>query len=107
MGLANLEYVTRTTGCPNGCARPYMAELAFVGSGPNMYQVWLGGHPAQAERTGVPVASLFKMKLDDLEKTMEPCAAPLGLEPPPPPHSPSPPLSILSGRSPLASRRER
>merc|ERR1719387_114853 len=62
MGLANLEYVTRTTGCPNGCARPYMAELALVGSGPNMYQIWLGGHPAQSERTGQAVPSLFKMK---------------------------------------------
>ena len=47
MGMANTDFVTRTTGCPNGCARPYMAEMALVGSGPNMYQVWLGGHPAQ------------------------------------------------------------
>ena len=72
MGLGNLDFVTRTTGCPNGCARPYMAEMALVGSGPNMYQVWLGGHPAQSERTAEPVPSLFKMKLDDLEKTFEP-----------------------------------
>merc|ERR1719203_398437 len=42
MGLASLDFVTRTTGCPNGCARPYMAEMAFVGSGPNSYQLWLG-----------------------------------------------------------------
>jgi sulfite reductase (ferredoxin) len=75
MGLGNLEFVTRTTGCPNGCARPYMAEMALVGSGPNMYQVWLGGHPAQAERTGEPVPSLFKMKLEELEKTFEPIFA--------------------------------
>lgn len=72
MGLSNTEFVTRTTGCPNGCARPYMAEMALVGSGPNMYQVWLGGHPAQGERTATAVPSLFKMKLDDLEKTFEP-----------------------------------
>jgi sulfite reductase (ferredoxin) len=75
MGLSNTEFVTRTTGCPNGCARPYMAELAFVGSGPNMYQVWLGGHPAQSERTAEPVPSLFKMNLDKLEETMEPIFA--------------------------------
>ncbi|KAH7388476.1 hypothetical protein KP509_16G077400 [Ceratopteris richardii] len=31
--------VIRFTGCPNGCARPYMAELGFVGDGPNSYQV--------------------------------------------------------------------
>ena len=75
MGLGNTDFVTRTTGCPNGCARPYMAELALVGSGPNMYQIWLGGHPAQSERTAEPVPSLFKMKMDDLEKTMEPIFA--------------------------------
>ncbi|EOD12882.1 ferredoxin-sulfite reductase [Emiliania huxleyi CCMP1516] len=75
MGLSNTDFVTRTTGCPNGCARPYMAELAFVGSGPDMYQVWVGGHPAQSERTAVEVPSLFKMKLDDLEATMEPIFA--------------------------------
>ena len=34
------------TGCPNGCARPYMAELGFVGDGPNSYQVWIGGTSA-------------------------------------------------------------
>lgn len=31
--------VVRITGCPNGCARPYMAELGLVGDGPNSYQV--------------------------------------------------------------------
>ena len=30
----------RMTGCPNGCTRPYMAELALVGSGQNKYQLW-------------------------------------------------------------------
>ncbi len=40
-------FVTRMTGCPNGCARPYMAELGFVGDGPNSYQLWLGGSPNQ------------------------------------------------------------
>merc|ERR1719353_2482511 len=74
MGLASLSFVTRTTGCPNGCARPYMAEMALVGSGPNMYQLWLGGDPAQSERTAAPTG-IFKMKLDDLELTMEPIFA--------------------------------
>lgn len=35
----NEAIVIRITGCPNGCARPYMAELGFVGDGPNSYQV--------------------------------------------------------------------
>lgn len=43
VGLEQEEFVVRMTGCPNGCARPYMAELGFVGSAPESYQVWLGG----------------------------------------------------------------
>ena len=31
----NKSILIRVTGCPNGCARPYMAELALVGSGLN------------------------------------------------------------------------
>jgi len=40
----NESVVIRATGCPNGCARPYMAELGFVGDGPNSYQVYQGLH---------------------------------------------------------------
>ncbi len=43
VGLPNEEIIIRSTGCPNGCARPYMAEIAFVGKAPGRYQVWLGG----------------------------------------------------------------
>lgn len=45
LNLHNEEIMMRMTGCPNGCARPYMAELALVGDGPDMYQVWIGGSP--------------------------------------------------------------
>lgn len=39
-GLSADEHLlVRMTGCPNGCARPYMAEMGFVGDGPNSYQV--------------------------------------------------------------------
>ena len=31
VGLTNEEIIIRSTGCPNGCARPYVAEIAFVG----------------------------------------------------------------------------
>jgi sulfite reductase (NADPH) hemoprotein beta-component len=44
LGLAGQEIVIRMTGCPNGCARPYMAEIGFVGKAPGRYQVWLGGN---------------------------------------------------------------
>lgn len=43
LGLGGEEIIIRSTGCPNGCARPYMAEIAFVGKGPGRYQLWLGG----------------------------------------------------------------
>jgi len=44
VGLADEEIIVRMTGCPNGCARPYMAEIGFVGRGPNKYQIYLGGN---------------------------------------------------------------
>jgi len=42
-GLSGDEVVLRMTGCPNGCARPYMAEIALVGRGPGRYHLYLGG----------------------------------------------------------------
>jgi sulfite reductase (NADPH) hemoprotein beta-component len=44
VGLGGEEIVIRMTGCPNGCARPYNAEIAFVGKAPGRYQVWFGGN---------------------------------------------------------------
>ena len=59
----------RMTGCPNGCTRPYMAELALVGSGQNKYQLWLGGSK-NLQRLAKPY--LQRMDLDELEKTIQP-----------------------------------
>ncbi|KIL65542.1 hypothetical protein M378DRAFT_125334 [Amanita muscaria Koide BX008] len=42
-GLRNDCIVMRMTGCPNGCARPYIAEVAFVGKAPGSYAMLLGG----------------------------------------------------------------
>jgi sulfite reductase (ferredoxin) len=72
MGISDEEILIRMTGCPNGCARPYMAELAFVGDGPKNYQVWLGGSPVLT-RTAYPF--MAKMKADNLEATLEPIFA--------------------------------
>ncbi|KAK9814405.1 hypothetical protein WJX72_005383 [[Myrmecia] bisecta] len=70
LGFAEDEsIVMRMTGCPNGCSRPYMAELGFVGDGPNSYQIWLGGTPSQ---TRLADTFMERMKLQDLEKTLEP-----------------------------------
>jgi sulfite reductase (ferredoxin) len=69
VGLPDESFIVRMTGCPNGCARPYLAELAFVGNGPNTYQVWLGAAPNQ---TRLAKVYLEKMNLDDLEATFQP-----------------------------------
>ena len=61
--------LVRITGCPNGCARPYMAEIGLVGSGVDQYQLWLGGTP-NLSRIAEPY--LEKMPLEDLETTLEP-----------------------------------
>ena len=41
-GLAGDEITIRMTGCPNGCARPYIAEIGLVGRGPGRYHLYLG-----------------------------------------------------------------
>jgi sulfite reductase (ferredoxin) len=69
LDLPDESFITRMTGCPNGCARPYLAELGFVGNGPGLYQVWLGASPNQ---TRLAQAYLDKMPIDDLEQTLEP-----------------------------------
>jgi sulfite reductase (ferredoxin) len=69
LGLKDEQFVIRMTGCPNGCARPYMAELGFVGSFPESYQVWLGGCPHQT-RLAKPYTD--KMHINDLETFLTP-----------------------------------
>jgi sulfite reductase (NADPH) hemoprotein beta-component len=41
-GLSGDDIVIRMTGCPNGCARPYLAEIGLVGKGPGRYNLYLG-----------------------------------------------------------------
>jgi sulfite reductase (ferredoxin) len=61
--------LVRMTGCPNGCARPYMAEIGLVGSGVDQYQLWLGGTPQLSQ---LAETYLEKMPLAALETTLEP-----------------------------------
>ena len=46
LGLEDEQLTVRMTGCPNGCARPYVADIAFVGRSLNQYAVFIGGDPA-------------------------------------------------------------
>jgi sulfite reductase (NADPH) hemoprotein beta-component len=43
VGLRQDSIVMRMTGCPNGCARPWLAEVAFVGKAYGAYNMYLGG----------------------------------------------------------------
>ena len=43
LGLRDAPLTVRMTGCPNGCARPYTADLAFVGRSLGLYNVYVGG----------------------------------------------------------------
>lgn len=42
-GLADQKITLRMTGCPNGCARPYISEIGLVGRNPERYNLMLGG----------------------------------------------------------------
>jgi len=42
VGLREDDIVIRMTGCPNGCARPYLAEIGLVGRTPGKYNLYLG-----------------------------------------------------------------
>ena len=41
-GLSQVPITLRVTGCPNGCARPYLAEIALTGRAPGLYNLYLG-----------------------------------------------------------------
>ncbi|MEM9904610.1 MAG: sulfite reductase, ferredoxin dependent [Cyanobacteria bacterium P01_D01_bin.44] len=69
LDMADESLVIRMTGCPNGCVRPYLAELGFVGSGPGTYQVWLGGTP---DGTKLAQPYVQNLRLDNLEAFLEP-----------------------------------
>jgi len=62
LGLANEEIIVRMTGCPNGCARPYMAEIGFVGKAPGRYQIYLGGNESSTR-----LNRLFRDNIKDPE----------------------------------------
>jgi sulfite reductase (NADPH) hemoprotein beta-component len=68
-GLPEEEIIIRMTGCPNGCARPYTAEIALVGKAPGKYQLYLGGNPS-----GARLGRLYKesVKNEDLVNELRP-----------------------------------
>lgn len=61
-GLQDEAIVIRMTGCPNGCARPYLAEIGLIGSGEGRYNLHLGG-----DRLGLRLNRKFRENLDESE----------------------------------------
>lgn len=61
-GLRDEEIIIRMTGCPNGCARPSLAEIAFIGKAPGKYNMYLGGGFA-----GDRLNKLFKENIGEKE----------------------------------------
>lgn len=59
----------RMTGCPNGCARPYTAEIGLVGRSLNSYTIYLGGSPL-GDRLGE--VYLDNVKREDIAARLEP-----------------------------------
>jgi len=71
-GPAGERVQLRLTGCPNGCARPTVAEIGVVGRTKSSYDLYLGGGP-RGDRLNTLVAE--KVKFDDLGATMAPLFA--------------------------------
>jgi sulfite reductase (NADPH) hemoprotein beta-component len=59
-GLADQQITLRMTGCPNGCARPYISEIGLVGRNPGRYNLMLGG-----TADGSRLNRLYRENLDE------------------------------------------
>ncbi len=68
-GLQDTDINVRMTGCPNGCARPYLGEIGFVGKAPNKYNMYLG-----AAHDGSRISRLYRESIteDEILETLDP-----------------------------------
>ena len=76
-GLREDAISIRMTGCPNGCSRPYLAEIGIVGKAPNKYQLYLG-----ARYNGTRLNRLFAESLtpDEIVAVLSPILRRYALE---------------------------
>ncbi|HMH23720.1 MAG TPA: NADPH-dependent assimilatory sulfite reductase hemoprotein subunit [Puia sp.] len=58
--LSDENIITRMTGCPNGCGRPYIAEIGFIGTAPGRYNMHLAG-----DHQGERLNRIYKENLDE------------------------------------------
>jgi sulfite reductase (NADPH) hemoprotein beta-component len=75
-GLRNADIHLRISGCPNGCSRPFLGEIALVGKAPGRYNLMLG-----ADHRGARLNALYRENVDEaqilaaLEPLIASCAA--------------------------------
>ncbi|MBT2293564.1 assimilatory sulfite reductase (NADPH) hemoprotein subunit [Paenibacillus albidus] len=61
-GLRDKEIIIRMTGCPNGCARPALGEISFIGKSPGKYNMYMG-----AGFTGDRLNKIYKENIGEQE----------------------------------------
>ncbi|MGS0730084.1 sulfite reductase, partial [Shewanella sp. 0m-11] len=61
-GFLDQGIVIRMTGCPNGCARPFAAEIGLVGKAPGRYNLYLG-----ASFEGTRLNKLYRENIQEAE----------------------------------------
>ena len=59
-GLADTPLLVRLSGCPNGCSRPYLGEIALVGRAPGRYDLRLG-----ADFSGERLNRIYRENIDE------------------------------------------
>ena len=69
LGLKNESIAIRSTGCPNGCGRPYLGEIGLVGKAPGKYNLYLG-----AGLDGTRLNKLYKQAIthDEIVNALRP-----------------------------------
>lgn len=60
-GIGEDHIILRVTGCPNGCARPMLAEIGLVGKAPGRYNLYLGGNT-----NGTRLPKMYKENIDEV-----------------------------------------
>jgi sulfite reductase beta subunit-like hemoprotein len=66
-GLDDEPILFRMTGCPNGCARPYNADISLVGRGAGKYSLYMGGSQKGNRLAGLMLRSVA---LEDVPSTL-------------------------------------
>ncbi|WP_266168185.1 assimilatory sulfite reductase (NADPH) hemoprotein subunit [Dyella subtropica] len=76
-GLSDAPILLRISGCPNGCSRPYLGEIALVGRGPGRYDLRLA-----ADFSGQRLNQVYRENVDEtaILEALDPLFARYALE---------------------------